>query len=97
MDAAALGDWYRRQAANTANIDSALVGPSYPDAYELGDTISVQVRGVRVPMIVDGVAFNITATRSTILPILGRMPNDEATAIMRELFGTTAQLQAGVA
>ncbi len=61
----------------------------YQRAYDIGDTITVEVAGVRYPVLVDGVAFTIDPSRASVRPLLGRTTNNEATQIMRTLWGTS--------
>lgn len=86
-------------AAETA-IDFETLLPDrwrYRTDYDIGDTITVEVEGVRYPVLVDGVAFTINPQRSSIRPLLGRTTSNEAAQIMRTLWGTVARFNTNIA
>lgn len=86
-------------AAETA-VDFQTLLPDrcrYRTDYDIGDLISVEVGGVRYPVLVDGVAFTINPARASIRPLLGRTVNNEAAQIMRTLWGTVARFNQNIA
>ena len=64
--------------------------------FEIGDIVNVEVDSVRYPVVVDGIAFQVSPSGSNVRPILGRTTNNEVRRIMRKLWGTDDRFNSNI-
>jgi len=92
--AAAEGELAVRAAQSGSALQEPVnLGVTYPTDFDVGDTISIEVDGVRRVGPVSAVAFDISPSRATIVPIQGDTSTDDQTAQLRRLFATSAFIQ----
>ena len=77
--------------------DTAAAGAQYLQAYNVGDTIAIEIDNVRWPVVVQAVTVHVSPERAVIRPVLGPGVRNLVSGLLRDVAGLQARLDSTIA
>ena len=77
--------------------DTAASGAQYLQAYNVGDTIAIEIDNVRWPVVVQAVTVHVSPERAVIRPVLGPGVRNLVSGLLRDVAGLQSRLDSTIA
>lgn len=84
-------------AVQASVTDSAALGAQYLQAYDIGDTVAVEIDDVRYPVTVQAVTVHVSPERAVIRPSLGPGVRNLVSGLLRDVAGLQSRLDSTIA
>lgn len=84
-------------SVQAAVTDAAALGREFLSAYDVGDTVAVEIADVRYPVTVQAVTVHVSPERAVIRPVLGPGVRNLVSGLMGDVAGLQSRLDSTIA